>query len=120
MSTLYTIVEDLDYNLSYYKELGLLFYKECKTSINNIETKKNIKKHFLKHKFSLKDKDIKALISKLDLYYLNNIDYSYNLENFKYLFKDLKKPKLAFKCIVNNCNFIIIRKRDIIQHIKLL
>ena len=95
MSTLsYTPTINLGFNLSYFKDLELLFCSntKCLTSINSSKSSNIvdiIKLHFKKHNISIRDTKIKRFLEEIKDYKVAIIDKSTTIENYKYFSKEL-------------------------------
>ena len=94
-TTSYTPTIKLGLDLTYYKELKILFCsnKSYLTSINSSTSTSIttiIKGYLIKHKISLKDTLIKEFLTKVEKYSLAPLATLENVEHYKYYFKELE------------------------------
>lgn len=113
---------ELDFNLVYYKDLGLIICNNitCNYSLNSTSssssTISSIRAHLIrKHNINNKDfKNLKPILDKLEFKELNNI----KIDSYKYYFKELKEEEEGFKCLINNCSFINSSLKGFKNHLK--
>ena len=122
-TTSYTPTIKLGLDLTYYKELKILFYsnKSCLTSINSSTSTSIttiIKGHLIKHKISLKDTLIKEFLTKVEKYSLAPLATLENLEHYKYYFKELEVINTGYLYLVNSYNKVFTTTKAIYKHIE--
>ena len=96
-SSSYTSTIPLGLDLSYYRELKVIFCSniKCTRSINYNNTSRTnsttsiVKKHLTKHNISLKEKEAKTILEKVEKLELASFSSLASIENYKYYFKEL-------------------------------
>ena len=119
----YTPTIRLGLDFSYYKDLKILFCsnKSCLTSINSSKSTSIttiVKQHLLKHKISLKDKNVKEFLISIEKYSSSSIASLATIEHYKYYFKELEVNKKAYLDLVNNYNSLFTRTSTIYLYLK--
>ena len=119
----YTPTIELGYNLSYFKDLGLLFCSNssCLSSLNSNKSTTIvdiIKQHFIKHKITLRDKKIKKFLEDIKEYKIATISKSTTIENYKYYFKELPLIEEGYLCLAKECNRIFSNRKVLYLHLE--
>ncbi|UPX15128.1 uncharacterized protein EKO05_0005587 [Ascochyta rabiei] len=120
----YTPTIELGYNLSYSKDLGLLFCSNssCLTSINSNKSTNIVeitKQHLIKqHRISFKDREVKRFLEDIKDYSIANINSLHSIENYKYFFKELKLIEEGYLCLVKECNSLFSTTKSLYLHLE--
>lgn len=125
-SSSYTSTIPLGLDLSYYRELKVIFCSniKCTRSINYNNTSRTnsttsiVKKHLTKHNISLKEKEAKTILEKVEKLELASFSSLASIENYKYYFKELGTPKEAYYCLVKDCNKLFINYKSLYKHLR--